>query len=273
VAGIPPLIEENNTTITVNNVSVYTTESFTIKGILTDKNNNPIANALVEIYLNGTLYANTTTNGTGHYSYTNSINKFSTYNIKVKYSAVGINEVSEADGKLTINLTPTNLNVEYGKNLTIGKLTTLVAILKDTYNNKVIAGATVQLLIDGVNFESKTTDADGKVSFDFKPELQKHTLTFIYLGNETYDGSRQLVIAEPIKIDTPVNNTTGNKTPINNTPIDVPPIDDDIPIDDPPTNNISKPQPGIDMLKTGNPITIIFLCLFFTALIGMRKKK
>jgi ribosomal protein L40E len=189
-------------------IEVYTplTVKYKSAAVLTvklkDGNNNPVANAPLNFYLNSKFLGVNSTNNNGEaFLIFNADFKAGTYEVKVEYPGSKLLEASTASANLTIDKALTKIIIveapEAGK---VDKEALIKIKLIDEYNNS-ISKASVNLYIDSQMLKSLTNDF-GEAEFNYKPlNKGKTQLKALYEGDESYSSSYALsvIMIEPIK--------------------------------------------------------------------------
>ena len=184
-----------DTNLRVSDNITYTTRNFNITGRLTEVGGNPIVNAAVKITIldgiNTVLTTTVYTDLDGYYWYLGIYNISGSYKILAEYTGTGAYEDSTWDALLTIDLTPTSISLTNTTPFVYGRNTTFEGVLMDTLNNRPIAGAFVEIFVDGVLVANRTTNSTGGFSYVFVPDASHGTynITVKYYDNPTYIGS------------------------------------------------------------------------------------
>ncbi|MCL2116379.1 MAG: Ig-like domain repeat protein [Methanobrevibacter sp.] len=177
-----------NTTTHVDSNNGTATEPLNITGNLTDQNGNPIPNADIEIYIDGTFYMNTTTDTNGRYNVSFTPGKNGTYNVTAFYRGNDTYNESNGTNLLTINRMPTNTTVNSNTGTATEPLN-ITGNLTDQNGNP-IPNADIEIYIDGVPYMNTTTDTNGRYNVSFTPGKNgTYNVTAFYRGNDTYNES------------------------------------------------------------------------------------
>ena len=167
-----------NVTHTTNKNTVYTFESVSITGSLTDEFENPLSNENVEIYENdGVLIKTVKTNSNGNFSTNFSISTSKQCNMFVKFGGDGTRKSSVSTRKiLNVNKAPVSMSINPVKEI-YNPNDELEISLSSNYGNFNVSN----LVIDGRTYSSN----NNQVVYKVLPESDK-TIDIQYNGGQSY---------------------------------------------------------------------------------------
>ncbi len=183
-------VDKADTIITVNNATGVYLGSVDLFATLVDEYGNSLSGVQVDFFVDGNLVGSATTDGSGQASFTyspimeNPVSNPHTitanFTGNVSYNpATGINN-------LTVNKANTTITVDNATE-NKGKTVNLIATLKDQYGN-LLAGRTVNFLVNGVNAGSAVTDINGIAIKSYSINLigGTYNIQVDFLGDDYY---------------------------------------------------------------------------------------
>ena len=184
-------IDQTPTTITVDPIHNYPSQSVNLTAHVNDYYNNPVNGGQVNYTVNN-IDAGTATviNGIATLSWTIPNNwNVGNYTITATYDGTGTNYVNSTNSStLTIDQTPTNITVKPVTGID-NQTVTLNAKLTDTYGN-LLAVQTVIFSVNGHNY-SAVTGNNGIATINYIPYgAGNYDVTVNYLGNDNYTDSQ-----------------------------------------------------------------------------------
>ncbi|MCL2115589.1 MAG: hypothetical protein FWH29_05140 [Methanobrevibacter sp.] len=267
----PPIISEGivrtdplDTTINLRNIVVTTFQSAAFSFLLIDEDGRLLANkGNIIISLDGVQIGGYhSSDAFGRVYVDAGLLPLGVYNITANFPGNPHTWAPVTSVRtLTVRLTRTTVFVSAIYNGT--NSTSFVAKLHDAENNKILSGKSIIFFLNGKYIGMAVTDHNGIAILNYSYTLGGNIAAeFLgdnnyreYMDNRTF-GTTDIILSDPEPNDNPesIEDPTDLDTPED--------------IDDPNLN------PVVAMLKTGNPIAIIFLCLlsmFFLGFISKRK--
>lgn len=155
-------VEEEYESLVQDNVSIC--------GKLSDQNNNPISDILIEIYVDDFSLGTVTTDNNGNFNFTRYVfeeiddDDFFTIYFKINETE-NYNSISEES---TYYLSRRNvwINVNTNESVKINESLSLLGQVKDAYNNTIVPKGTITVLINNQEKEQIPIDSEGKFSTD-----------------------------------------------------------------------------------------------------------
>ena len=200
---------DTDLTIDVPLVLVYSDE-FNITGVLTDENDDPVANATIELLIGNTIVDTTTSNSQGQVSFTKSPVSMGNHTFQLRYNGdTGYYATTSSIVSRTINKETSVLNVSLPLDNANYYDYENIAVTGTLYDNDgdLIDNATVKVYNSSTLLESVNV-SNGSFSIsnlsDIAGTLGDYTLTIIYEGNDYYTASsvnRTIHIIEEILYD------------------------------------------------------------------------
>jgi uncharacterized repeat protein (TIGR01451 family) len=186
-------VEKADTVITVDSASGVYLGSVDLSATLLDEFGNAISGVLVDFLVDGVLVGSGTTDGSGLASVTyNPITNNpagSPYTITAEFDGNDNYNPTSGTNDLTVAKATTEIMVDnvIGNK---GKTVNLIATLKDQYGN-LLAGRTVNFLVNGVNAGSAVTDINGVANKSYFINLNGGTynIQVDFLGDDYYTAS------------------------------------------------------------------------------------
>ncbi len=172
-----------------------------------------VSNQVVELYINGTYIANTTTDKNGMYSFKYSANVIGTQNVLVKVNETFYNNGVTNSTTFNVEMYKTSLTVD-ANDVKIGDKTTITGQFMDDTNNP-IKNSVVTLYINN-NPVNVTTDDKGNFKYLYKTTMvgENHVMA-VFEGNYTHSNSLNNtnfnVSKISLKITITASDTTINK--------------------------------------------------------------
>ena len=183
-----PVISKKESKMTVNDLTKYYKNESKLEVLLTDENDNPIANKTVAIEVQSKIYNKTTNeNGIAKLSinlvggnYTAKIN-FTDNEYKNQFQTAKITVLKNSSSIVASNL------VKYYKNSS-----QLSVKLLDKSNNNPIASKKIKLTIDGKTY-TKATDEKGIAKFTINQKANTYTSKLSFDEDRTYKASSKTI--------------------------------------------------------------------------------
>ncbi|WP_169805343.1 beta strand repeat-containing protein [Methanobrevibacter cuticularis] len=185
----------NSTTFNVTKLAVNSTinipsnvkvgKTITIDGILVDENGNPVANALINVTIDGVLFENVTVNPDGSWSLNYTTNVTGILDIVVSFA--GNENYTAFSNSTTFNVTKLGVNstINVPGTINVGKTITIDGVLVDE-NGNVVANAVVSVSVGGKVYSLKT-DNSGRWSLTYKPtHVGSVNAVLNYAGSDKY---------------------------------------------------------------------------------------
>ena len=207
-------------TLKVSNTTPVNNTPITITAILTDTNNNKLANRNITFTINDRTYTTPTNNEAiatlnytpttpGKQTITATYNGDSQYNNSTAATSITVKKINTRIDLKVSNTTPVN-------NTPI----TITVTLKDTDGNK-LAGQNITIIVAGKTFNVKT-NANGVAIQSYTPvKVETQTITATYKGDSKYINSTVNTNITIKKINTKLSLQVSNTTPTNNTSITI----------------------------------------------------
>lgn len=196
-------------TIDVPLVLVYSDE-FNITGVLTDENDDPVADATIELLIGNTIVDTATSNSQGQVSFTKSPVSMGNHTFQLRYNGdTGYYATTSSIVSRTINKETSVLNVSLPLDNANYYDYENIAVTGTLYDNDgdLIDNATVKVYNSSTLLESVNV-SNGSFSIsnlsDIAGTLGDYTLTIIYEGNDYYTASsitRTIHIIEEVQYD------------------------------------------------------------------------
>jgi len=171
VSPIPPIISRVELTSNLLEVEVDGEVVFT--ATVYDQQNNPVANVLVKLYVNGTLYDSKATGANGVAVFTVTFDEVGIYQVYAMADTVSSNVIT-IKVKPKIVVSRVSLTVDRTE-ITTGESATFTATVYDQYGRR-MSNVLVKLYVNDKLVDSKYSDINGEAKF---------TVTFTKEG--TYD--------------------------------------------------------------------------------------
>ena len=178
------VLESENVTLTANNLTKYYGASDRLVINLADSSGNPIANASIQITINGVTY-NRTTNAYGNTSIAINLNS-GEYEATVYFDGNGTYK------DVTISPTITILTTVNGTDITkvYRNATQYYATFRDSDGNYLASGTSVTFNIHGV-FYTRSVSDDGRAKLNINLEQGEYIITAI--NNQTGEMSSNVI--------------------------------------------------------------------------------
>ena len=183
-------VDKADTVITVSNATGVYLGSVDLFATLVDKYGNPLSGLQVDFFVDGNLVGSATTDGSGQASFTYSpiIENPAGNPHTITANFTGNESYNPASGtnNLTVNKANTTITVDNATE-NKGKTVNLIATLKDQYGN-LLAGRTVNFLVNGVNAGSAVTDINGIATKSYFINLigGTYNIQVDFLGDDYY---------------------------------------------------------------------------------------
>ncbi|MDP3622660.1 MAG: Ig-like domain repeat protein [Methanobacteriaceae archaeon] len=183
-------VDKADTIITVNNATGVYLGSVDLFATLLDEYGNPLSGLQVDFFVDGNLVGSGTTDGSGQASFTYSpiIENPAGNPHTITANFTGNVSYNPASGtnNLTVNKANTTITVDNATE-NKGKTVNLIATLKDQYGN-LLAGRTVNFLVNGVNAGSAVTDINGIATKSYFINLigGTYNIQVDFLGDDYY---------------------------------------------------------------------------------------
>jgi uncharacterized repeat protein (TIGR01451 family) len=203
---VPP-----RTYITVNSANAYVGDKVQLVITLVDENNNPIANKVVNLTVNGKDYT-ATTNSDGKATIIYTTVNAGTFNLIANFYQNSDFSSSSNSNTLTVKKKPTTIK---STNSTTyhGDSAVLTAKLYDTYSNKYLANKTVKFMLNGTAIGTAKTNINGTaiLHYTIKQIPGSYNLTSIFNQDTMYSTSYLKTILTVVKTPTSIkiNSTKG----------------------------------------------------------------
>ena len=198
------------TQITANATSpVVITNNTIISGVLSDENGNSIADADVEIWINGALNETVTTDGEGKYSYEVSADTLGLNNVSVIYRGNSTYTAVNTTTNYYVDKMFTAVNITTVSPVKVGSNTTISGRLVDGRGSP-IKDAVINITVGDSDKYNATTDADGYYTLDVTgTNVGEYKVKVFYNGSEVYIESNNTgkFIVELYNSNVAVNNT------------------------------------------------------------------
>ncbi|MDO5825714.1 MAG: Ig-like domain repeat protein [Methanosphaera sp.] len=207
-------------TLTVSNVTPVNSTPITITAILTDTNNNKLANRNITFTIDDKTYT-TPTNNEGIATQTYTPTNPGKQTITAKYNGDSQHNSNTATATITVKKINTKLTVNTSNTTPINNTqVNITATLTDTNGNK-LAGQNITITIAGKTYTVKT-DNNGVAIKSYTPTtLGKQTITATYKGDSKYNNSTSNTSITVKKINTKLVVKASNTTPTLNTSISI----------------------------------------------------
>ncbi|UTB33072.1 MAG: polysaccharide deacetylase family protein [Methanobacterium sp. ERen5] len=199
------------TCITINSANAYVGDKVKLVITLVDENNNPIADKVVNLTINGENY-DATTNNDGITTIIYTTDKAGTFNLIANFNKNPDFSSSSSSNTLTVMKRPTTItstNLE-GYN---GDLAVLTARLYDTNSEEYLANKTVKFLINGTSIGTAKTNINGTaiLQYNIKQKPGSYNLTSIFNQDNMYSTSYLITTLTVVKTPTSIkiNSTKG----------------------------------------------------------------
>lgn len=186
-------VEKADTVMTVDSASGVYLGSTTLSATLVDEYGNPVGGVQVDFYVDGVWVGSDITDGSGYAEVTYSpitVNPASNPHI-ITAEFAGNDYYNESSGTNDLNVerATTHITVD---NITgnKGQTVNLTATLKDQYGN-LLAGRTINFLVNGINAGSAVTDVNGVATKSYYINLNGGTYTIQadFVGDDYYQSS------------------------------------------------------------------------------------
>ena len=186
-------VDRANTLINVDPATGVYLGSTDLSATLLDEYGNPVVGELLDFYVDDVLVGCGTTDGTGQASVTYSpitVNPAGNpHTIRVEFAGNDYYYPSSGTNDLNVDRASTTLTVDNvigNKGATVD----LTATLKDQYGN-LLAGRTINFLVNGVNAGSIVTDANGLATKSYYINLNggMYTIQADFAGDDYYQAS------------------------------------------------------------------------------------
>ncbi|MDP3486151.1 MAG: Ig-like domain repeat protein, partial [Methanobacteriaceae archaeon] len=183
-------VNKANTTITVSNATGVYLGSVDLFATLLDEYGNPLSGVSVDFFVDGNLVGSGTTDGSGQASFTYSPiieNPMGNpHTITANFTGNVSYNPASGTNNLTVNKANTTITVDNATE-NKGKTVNLIATLKDQYGN-LLAGRTVNFLVNGVNAGSAVTDINGIATKSYFINLigGTYNIQVDFLGDDYY---------------------------------------------------------------------------------------
>ncbi|MDI6644773.1 MAG: Ig-like domain repeat protein [Methanobacteriaceae archaeon] len=186
-------VEKANTVINVDPAAGVYLGGTTLSATLLDEHGNPVDGVQVDFFVDGAWIGSATTDGSGYaeVSYNPiTVNPADNpHTIRVEFAGNDYYNPSFGTNELNVDKATTNVTVDdvIGNK---GKTVNLNATLKDQYGN-LLAGRTINFLVNGINAGSAITDVNGVATKSYNINLNggMYTIQADFVGDDYYQAS------------------------------------------------------------------------------------
>ncbi|BBL61685.1 hypothetical protein MarbSA_07250 [Methanobrevibacter arboriphilus] len=245
-----------NSTINIPR-TVKINQTVSISGLLTDQNDNPIANANLELIINGeTDSYNITTNSDGVWNLVYTPNHSGIFDLSLNYEGDDRYNGFSENESFNVDKLATNSSINIPSDVKVGETITISGEAFDENNNP-LADVSITVTVDG-NVYTLRTDSDGFWSLKYKTtHTGKTDVKVVFNGNSNYFG-----FINNLNFNVKKNNNTNNTNHTNRTNH---------------TNNTNYANvignSGFaSMKKTGVPVIFVVLVLIGVFIVSLRRK-
>ena len=275
------VVELLNTTVTFKNIIVNALTEANFIATLVDEDGRILDGETVEIYVDGVLVKSDVTDSNGRIYVDLGLLPVGDYAL-VAIFAGSSNIWAGSITNGTLEVRPINTTVPISVVQDENVSTTFLARLFDEFRQP-LSGKPIIFYLDGNFIGVAVTGNDGiaTLAYAYTP---KGKITVEFLGDEIYReslnsrafGPNTIPFDQQKQNDTPItpqplNNTTKNDTNKNNTNRK---NQQNQPGNDEPNRpNKATADAGLSMLKAGNPIAMVLLCLISIVFTGFRRKR
>jgi protocatechuate 3,4-dioxygenase beta subunit len=161
-------------------MSYYVDENITVKGNLTDKYGRKVANAKIDLYLEGQLIGNTTTDENGEFVFTDYVlsQDLEFANLTAKFNDTEVYVGDDDSILISVDKRDTVVTIDPLENgYLVTENVTISGTVTEKYHNDVLLNGTADILINGVKVTSVPV-TDGKYAYNY-------TFTPDDLGDDT----------------------------------------------------------------------------------------
>ncbi|MCL2115122.1 MAG: hypothetical protein FWH29_02750 [Methanobrevibacter sp.] len=280
-------VEKLLTTIALENIVVTTIDETSFTATLKDEDGALLANVEVDIYIDGEYLGSFETDSYGRIYVTGEPLAKGSYTITAAFPGLG-NVWAETSSESSLTVRPLKTTVTVSTIQNPNETSTFIAKLYDEFN-KPLANKIVLFFLDGVFIGLAETDSNGvaRLNYSFTPE---GSIVAEFLGDSIYRESLDNRPFDALLLNNKTNTNTNTSTKTNstigkNTSNDKNSTTNGIGFDsivESETKDISdiasdkgnnKSIPSLTMLKSGNPIAMVLICLLAILLIGFRRKR
>ncbi|WP_221061683.1 right-handed parallel beta-helix repeat-containing protein [Methanobrevibacter arboriphilus] len=172
-----------NSTINIPG-TVKFNQAVSISGVLTDQNDNPIADADLELIIGGESF-NVATDSSGVWSLNYTPKRAGVFDLSLVYLGDDLYEGFVENKIFNVSKLATNSSINIPNNVKVGKAITVSGVL--TSGGKPLANANVLVTIAGKTYKV-TTNSDGVWKLSYTPKSWKFTMKVSFAGDNDYLG-------------------------------------------------------------------------------------